>query len=191
MENLSITYQTKKAIAVVIIGILVVILAILTIIAFELTTIQSLIMSWILTTAYAIFGILIVDPRIIINPTQTIEREVPVEVEREVIRTIQIPMENKTIEVVDRPIYIEVPVEVEKTIYRTRTIERRHKHLNIPKYEFLGSTQTKTYHKRTCKFSKMLKKKFKLHSNNKNFFKKKHYKACKTCINKKKNKVRN
>lgn len=187
MENTSITYQTKKAIAVIIIGILVVILAILTIIAFELNTIQSIIMSWILTTAYAIFGILIVDPRTIINSTQMTEKEVirEVPVDREVIRTIQIPMENKTIEVVDRPVYIEVPVEVEKTIYRTRTIERKHKHLNIPHFKFIGSIKTRKYHKRTCKFSKMLKNKFKLHSNSKAFFKRKHYKACKACINKK------
>jgi len=75
----------------------------------------------------------------------------------------------------------EVPVE--RIVYRT--IEKQHKKLNIPKFKFIGSTQTKTYHNRNCKFSKMLKNKYKLHSNSKVFFKRKHYKACKVCVKRK------
>ena len=97
-------------------------------------------------------------------------------------------MENRTIEVVDRPVIQEVirevPVEIEKEVIRY--IERKHKKLNFPHFEFIGSTQTKTYHRRTCKFSKMLKNKYKLHSNTKAMFKRKHYHACKACINNKK-----
>jgi hypothetical protein len=169
---------------VAIVGILTIILAILIPLVFQLTIVQIVFLCWILTALYAIFIVLVVDPRL--NPRQIqlmkteVIRNVPCEVEKEVIRNV----------FVDRPIIVEkevikqVPYEVEKTVYRT--IEAPHISLNIPRYEFIGSTQTKTYHRRTCKFSKMLKNKFKEHSNSASFFKKKHYKACKTCINIKK-----
>lgn len=159
----------------------------------QLTTVQTLVLSWVLTTGYAAFGILVIDPRI--NPIQIVETEVVKEVPFEVVREvfvdrpiivekevpIQIPMEIKTIQVVEKE--VKVPVYRDKIVYKTKYVERKRKKLNIPKYKFLASTQTKTYHKRTCKFSKLIKNKYKLHSNAKSTFKKKHYKACKACIN--------
>jgi len=180
MTNLSKYNQTKRNIAlvlVILLGMFTMVLAVLIILAFELTAVQNVILCWILTTLYAIFIVLIVDPRI--NP-----RSIQI-VERQVIRNI--PYEVNKPVFVDRPVIVEkeviknVPYEVQKTVYRT--IETPHETLNIPRYEFIGSTQTKTYHRRTCKFSKMLKNKFKEHSNSALFFKKKHYKACKSCIN--------
>jgi hypothetical protein len=145
-------------------------------------------MSWILTTAYALFAFFMIDPRININPVQYVDRPVVERViqvvEKPIIKEIQIPMENRIIEVIEKPVIQEVIKYVDRPVYRT--IEKKTRKINIPKFNFIGSTQTKTYHKRTCKFSKMLKNKFKLHSNNASFFKKKHYKACKTCLKSKK-----
>jgi hypothetical protein len=141
-------------------------------------------MSWLLTTAFALFAFFLIDPVVKINPVRYVEKPVIQEViqivEKPTVREIQIPMENRVIEVVEKPVIQEVIRYVDRPVYTT--IEKQTKRLNIPKFKFLGSTQTRTYHKRTCKFSKMLKKKFKLQSNSASFFKKKHYNACKTCL---------
>lgn len=198
MENLFRLDKTTKNIVVVLLGMLIVLVIALLTIVLELTTVQTLVLSWVLTTGYAVFGILIVDPRI--NPVRVIKtevvRDVPFEVVREVFVDrpviverevpIQIPMETKTIQVVEKE--VKVPVYRDKIVYKNKYIERKRKKLNIPKYAFLASTQTRTYHKRTCKFSKLIKNKYKLHSNAKSIFKKKHFKACKACINVKRKK---
>ena len=189
MEQLPITNQARKIMITLIVGVLVIVLALLSSILLNFNLLENVVMSWILTTAYALFAFFMVDPIVRVNPVQIVEKPVVQEiikiVEKPVFREIQIPMENKVIEVVEKPVIQEVirEVPVERIVYRT--IERKHKKLNIPKFNFIGSTQTRTYHKRTCKFSKMLKKKFKLHSNSKAFFKRKHFKACKTCLKKK------
>jgi hypothetical protein len=189
MNNLPTTNKTKQILIAVIVGIMVIILAILTIIVLNVNLFVNILIFWSLATFYALFAFFLVDaPVIQINPERIVEKPVyrdviqivekPVyrDVIKEVEKPIQIPIENKTIEVVEKPIYIETPVI--KRIY----IEKPRQMLNIPRYKFIGSTQTKTYHKRNCKFAKMLKRKYKLHSNNKAFFKRKHYKACKTCM---------
>ncbi len=184
MENEIIKNNMFRVILAIIVGAMVITLAILMSIIFEFGIVGNLVTSWILTTAYALFAFFLIDPKVIFNPVKFVDRpviqevirEIPVEVEKiveiEKIVHIQIPMENKTIEVIDRPVIQEV----------IRYVEKEHKQVNIPKFEFIGSTQTETYHKRTCKFSKMLKNKYKLHSNSKTFFKRKHYHACKACI---------
>ncbi len=184
MDNLLITNKTKQVLIAILVGIMVImviIIAILTIIILNVNLFVNILTFWLLTTFYSLFAFFLVDsPVMSINPEKTIEKPVYRNlihvVEKPVIQEIQIPIENKVIEVVEK----EVPVE--RIIYRT--IEKKPIRPNIPKYEFIGSTQTKTYHKRTCKFSKMLKRKYKLHSNNKLFFKRKDYKACKSCLKK-------
>jgi len=188
MEQLPITNQARKILITIIVGVLVIVFAILTSIFLNFSLVGNLVMSWILTALYALFAFFMVDPIVKVNPTRIIEKPVVEEiiqiVEKPIVKEIQIPMENRVIEVVEKPVIKEVirEVPVEKVVYRT--IERKHKSLNIPKFDFIGSTQTRTYHKRTCKFSKMLKKKFKLHSNSRAFFKRKHFRACKTCLKK-------
>jgi hypothetical protein len=184
--------QALKAILIVITGIMTIILAILMSIAFEFGIVGNLVMSWLLTTAYALFGFFLIDPAVKINPIRVVEKpvihEVVQVVEKPVLREIQIPMENRIIEVVDRPVIKEVPypVEVEKRVIRYIERKHRQKKLNIPKFKFIGSTEARTFHKRTCRFSKLIKKKYKAHSNTKMFFKRKHYHACESCIKKKK-----
>jgi len=158
--------------------------AILTSITFKFNTLGNVVMSWLLTTAYAIFSFFLIEPVVEVKPVQYVEKPIVQETIRVVEKQvpIQIPIENRVIEVVEKPVIqrVEIPVEVEKPVY----IREERIKLNIPKYNFVGSTETKTFHKRNCKFSKLIKKKYKVHNNNKSFFKKKHFHGCKACIKK-------
>ena len=87
----------------------------------------------------------------------------------------------------DRPIYKEVIVE--KPVYRdvVRPVYTSSKaKLNIPKYQFVGSKQTRKFHKRTCRLGKLIKKKYKISNNSQAHFRNMKFKACKVCILKKK-----
>lgn len=46
---------------------------------------------------------------------------------------------------------------------------------------YLGSTQTNTYHKNDCRFSKLIKSKYKIEDDNKEYFKKLNFIPCKIC----------
>lgn len=182
--------QLKKLLIAGIIGALTIILAIFLSITLEFNLVENLVMSWILTTFFALFAFFTVEP--IIRPVQYVEKPVIQEVirivEKPIIKEIQIPMENRIIEVIEKPVIQETIKYVDRPVYiksKARIITRKSKKLNIPRFNFIASTQTRTYHKRTCKFARMLKKKFKLHSNSKAFFKRKHFKACKTCLKQK------
>lgn len=151
---------------------------------FNLT--RNLVMGWILTTLYAVFVIMLYGTDIrreIIERKVYVDRPVEIEKIKEVIKEvpIQIPVENKTIEVIEKPVFRdivrEVPVRFE--------VEKPRKRLNIPKYNFVASKITRRYHKRNCRLGKLIKKKYKIHSNSKAFFKRKKYKACKMCIKRK------
>lgn len=115
---------------------------------------------------------------------------------KQVFNTHTITQEKEVIKEIEKPIYIEK--EVEKPVYIDRPVDREvirevpkhiyvqspRTHLNIPKYEFLGSTETKTYHQRNCRLSKLIKKKYKLSNNFESFFQKKKFSPCKMCIKK-------
>ena len=163
---------------------LVIVSAILASIIFNLELVENLVMAWVLTTLYALFAFYLID-----SSTTMIIRQKPIYVDREVIRQvpvqvpIQIPVENKTVEVIQVPgktVYVDRPVIKTRTVY----VEKKRKHLDIPKYNYIASTQTKRYHTRNCRLGKLVKRKYKIHSNSQAFFKKKKFKACKMCIRK-------
>jgi len=96
---------------------------------------------------------------------------------------------------INRTVIKEVPVEkpvirfVEKPITRFfgRNViiqEPPKKKLNIPKYDYVGSSETKTYHKHSCRLGKLIKRKYKLSNNSEDFFKKRGFKRCKACFGK-------
>ncbi len=87
---------------------------------------------------------------------------------------------------VEKIVEIERPVEILKIVERPviEYREKPRKKLNIPKYEFNGSTETKTYHKRTCRFSKLIKKNHKVSNDSEAYFKRNKYVPCKMCIDK-------
>jgi hypothetical protein len=167
-----------KAIVAVLIAAMSVAIVLLTSLTFSLTLVENLVLSWITTTAFSIFLFFLFD-RDIIAPLRIVEK--PVYIEKEVIKfvdnPIQIPIENKTIEVVDRPTI--VYRDIVRPLVQRMTSKRK---LNIPKYRYLGSINTRRYHKKTCRLSKLIKKKFKIQSNSQKFFINKHYKACKSCL---------
>ncbi len=63
-----------------------------------------------------------------------------------------------------------------------KPLEKKLEKPEIHKFEYVGSNQTKTYHKKNCRFSKLIKNKFKEHSDSKVFFTNRKYKECKVCI---------
>lgn len=136
----------------VFIAVLFIFLVIVTLYLFDLTDVQEMLFIGILILVY-----LILSP-ILMRTKKT--REIKVLG----VKTIEKPVEKRVI--------------VKRNVY----IEKKRKKLNIPKFDYLGSTQTKTYHKRSCRLGKLIKKKYKESSNTKSFFKKRGYKACKVCI---------
>jgi Ca2+/Na+ antiporter len=88
-----------------------------------------------------------------------IEKEVP----KEVIKEVK----------VEKPVYIQAPAPARKKV-------------QIKKYEYVASSEEKTYHKRTCRFAKLIKRKYKESNDSEEYFKKKGYEPCKVCIKPKK-----
>jgi len=176
MEDTQKETRAIKNLIVILVGALIIVGVLLINAIFKLATVHIVVVCWIVTTLFAIWAILIVDPKVTINPVRTLIKEVPVEKQVFIDR----PVEKQVF--VDRPVIIEKEVikEVPKIVYRTTP----HRKLEIPKYDFIGSTETRTYHKRNCRFSKLIKKKYKVHSNSASTFKSKHFKACKSCIKK-------
>ena len=84
--------------------------------------------------------------------------------------------------IIEKPIVkiIEKPVikEVEKKVF----IEKLVKETPPPKYKYVGSVNTKTYHKESCKFSKLIDDKYKVSKNDVEYFQGKGYKPCKVCL---------
>jgi len=172
--------ENRNTIVMVLVGILTVIFVVLVSLILEFGLVQNLVLSWVFTTIFSLFAFfLFSDGKIFVqekvryvdNPIY-VDRPFEVEKIKEVPVAIQIPVENKTIEVVDRPVYRDV----------VRFVNSPVRKLEIPKFEYVASSQTKKYHKRSCRLGKLIKNKFKVHSNSQAFFKRKKYKACKVCI---------
>ncbi len=183
--NERIIEKKKPIVLIVILGIMVIDLAVLISISFSFNLVQNIIMGWIFSMVYALLMFLFFGGQMVL------ERNVDnySEVEKEVVKIVPgekeleiFAVDNPTVKVVEKPVvrnvYIEVPKE--KIVYK----EKSRKKLNIPKYNFVGSTESKTYHKRTCRFSKLIKRKYKLSDNSENFFKKNKFKKCKICLGK-------
>jgi hypothetical protein len=57
--------------------------------------------------------------------------------------------------------------------------------VSIPHYDYVGSSQTRTYHLKDCNLAKKIPAKLKLMNNSDLFFKKRKFKRCKICLKKK------
>jgi hypothetical protein len=140
-------------------GLIAILITITIYLLLDLSLFQTILFGWGLTIIYSIFVI------ILITNLATSYRRIKV---KEVIKEVE------------KPVYIETPVI--KEVY----VEKPRKKLNIPKYNYVASTETKTYHTRNCRLGKLIKKKFKVSNNQVSFFKKRNYKSCKVCIKPKK-----
>jgi hypothetical protein len=183
-----IVWNKRYLLIAVILAALVVCLALFISLALQFDIVQNLVMSWVFTTFYAVAAFFLLDAKVLrevrsFEQVPVVERvEVPVqvpifkevikEVEKPVIQTVEIP--KFEYRYVDRPVIRKVT----KTVY----VEKARKKLNIPKFNFVGSSEEKRFHTRFCRLGKLIKKSHKVHSNTKAFFKRKHFKACKVCI---------
>jgi len=102
--------------------------------------------------------------------TRTEQKEVIVErpVIRDVVREVEVPVREEVIREVEKKVYVETP--------RVK--------LNIPHYEYLASSEAKTYHSRNCRLGKLIKRKYKISNNERGYFVRKGFVACKVCITK-------
>lgn len=168
--------KSEKSISIVVAaGILIIISVVLISLFFQLNLTGFLILGWLLTFFYSLFAFIMLR-----NP---VENHTQIEV-KEVIKEVEKPVyvEKK----VEKPVYLDKPVYVEKKVYVDKPvyIEKKRKKLNIPRYDYVASTETKTYHTRNCRLGKLIKRKYKLSSNDKRDFIRKKFKACKVCIKK-------
>ena len=143
------------------IGIFLIILFTIILFVTMIDTLYKVILAAFLVVLYAIVLFFLLEPKIL--------RE---------IRHTQL----RTSEPIIKEVIVEKPVqiihEIEKPIYYTNP----RKTLSIPKYDYVGSSETKTFHLRNCRLGKLIKKKYKLVSNEKTFFTKNKYKPCQVCI---------
>ncbi len=147
---------------------------------FSFDLIQKILVALITLVCYAIFLFFLLEPKSLREVTQKIIETVENPVYREIYLDRPVVKEVPVI----REIVRNVPVPEYREVIKPVYIERKRKKLNIPKYKFLGSTETKTYHLRSCRFGKLIKRKYKVSNNSKKFFTSKKFKACKMCISK-------
>jgi len=157
-------------------GILLILVEIFALFLLDLSTLLALIFGVFLIICYAVALFFLLDPEFLteINKTKVISYH-PSQIiaERQpVVKEQQAPIIKEQIR------YVEVPREkiVEKIVEVPR------KKLVIPKYEFIGSSETKVYHKRSCRFRKLIKRKYQVNSNDIKYFTSKKYTPCKVCL---------
>lgn len=150
----------------------------------------------VLCIVYAIILYFLLEPKVIkeINKkeTRTISKEIVKEIPtvKEVVK--EVPITKEIVKEVYKPVPVvqevvkevvrEVKVPVVKEV-KVPVVVPRPK-LDIPKYDFVASMLTKTYHKSNCRLSKSIKRKYKEYSNDEWDFKRKKYSPCKVCVTK-------
>lgn len=169
-------------------GIVTILLVAFAIAYFDPTMTQAFIIIIAAVLFYSGILLFLLEPKILrkvhTKEIQYIDRPVV----KEVVRIVEKPVIHEVIKTVEKPIIRRIFVDkpVEKEVVKRIFFEKERKKLNIPKYEFIGSSQTKTYHKRSCRLGKSIKRKYKISNNSEEYFKKKGFTACKLCMKAKK-----
>jgi len=168
----------------IIVGVLLTVICVIFITSFGLDTNQTIIFILLIVAFYIITLSFLFEHRLIREIINTITRTVEKPSE-------EVPNKVPNKEVVkrfDRPVFY----ELEKPIIRDviRIVERpvfvKGERLNIPRYDYIGSSETKNYHKKSCRFGKLIKKKYKVLNNDPKYFVRNGFSPCKVCILKKK-----
>jgi hypothetical protein len=149
----------------------------------DLNATNAWILAFVLVTIFGVSIYFLMEPkkereikqRIIETELKSVDRPVI----KEVIKTVE----------VEKPIVKEVPILKEiqvyrepKTVYADYTpIKRSSKRKSYMTYDFIGSEQTKTYHRANCRLGKSIIAKYKLKGSTASFFRKKGYSSCKVC----------
>lgn len=180
------------------IGVVLVAIEFISIPLFGMSPLSAIVLGLILIVIYAVVLFFLLEPKIMREVFQTTVKTVEKPTYKEIIKTVEKPVvrtvEKPVIKEVTKEVTVEKPVyrTIEKPVVRTVTkpvvkyVERVRKRLNIPKYDYLGSSETKVYHKRSCRLSKLIKRKYKVSSNSILYFKNRGYKPCEVCILKRK-----
>lgn len=158
----------------------------------DLNSTEIWISAFILITIFGVTIYFLIEPqkekeirqKIIETEIRTVEKPIikevikTIEVEKPIIQEIQTPRETQTI-VREVPVYKDL-----KSVYAdySYTPIKTTKKKTYKTYGFIGSTETKTYHKSNCRFSKLIKPKYKLRGTTESFFKRKKYTPCKVCL---------
>lgn len=152
----------------------------------------SLMLALALLVIYAIILFFLLEPKVLrevkYSTIKTVETPIlkEVSVEKPVIRTVEKIVEKPVERIVEKPVYKTIEKPVIRTITKHVVRFKERPKLNIPRYDYTGSTQTKVYHTRYCRLGKLIKKRYALHANTQDFFKKRKFAPCKVCILKEK-----
>lgn len=168
--------EEGNAVIAVIVGILLFFISLIIIFGFGLNIIQIVVFILLIIAFYIIVLSFLFEKRWIKEIINTIIQVEEKYIEKEVIKKVDRPV----IYEVEKPIIRDVIKPIDRLV-----IIKRDK-LNIPKYKYIGSSQTKNYHKKTCRFGKLIKKKYKVLNNEPKYFITKGYSPCKVCILKEK-----
>jgi len=169
----------------IIVGVLLLIIALILIFGFDLTTNQTIVFIVFIIVFYIVVLSFLFEHKlireIINNITRTEENPVYLksqnkEITKEIIKRVDKPV----IYEVEKPIIRNVITPIDRMVFMKR------EKLNIPRYDYIGSSETKNYHKKSCRLGKLIKKKYKLLNNDPKFFIKRGFSPCKVCILKEK-----
>ncbi|MDP2925641.1 MAG: hypothetical protein Q8N99_04675 [Nanoarchaeota archaeon] len=147
----------------VIIGIVIVFAFFLILYIFNINILYRVMLACFFIVVYAIVLFFLLEPSLLREVSHITIQKVNNPLVREVI--------------IEKP--VQVVHEVEKRIYYTNMPKKK---LNIPKYDYIGSSLTKIYHKKSCRLGKSIKKKYKVQNSDVNFYIKNDYNPCKFCI---------
>jgi len=156
------SFYTFEGLTAIIIGFLMVGGLIVSVLVFNFTFKQATILAGIMVLVYvlAIFSLF----------REQFFREIR---QRE-IRTVETRDYRTQVVEKDRPVAMP-----SKTRYLV--VEKPREKLNIPSYDFRGSSETKIYHKKSCRLGKSIKKKNLVSNNDASYFAVRGYKPCKLC----------
>lgn len=160
----------------VIVGILLFFIGLIITFGFGFNITQIIIFIFIIIAFYIIVLSFLFEKRWIKEIINTITRIEEKNVEKEVIKRIEKPV----IYEIEKPVIRDVIKPVDRLV-----IMKREK-LNIPKYNYVASSQTKTYHKKTCRLGKLIKRKYAINHNDPRYFTRMGFSPCKVCILKQK-----
>jgi len=173
-------WNQKNIIFALILTILLIAIEFIAVILLELSPMDASVLGFLLIFIYAVVLFFLVEPTLVREIKSSDVRVIGDSggvriVERPVIRTVERPVIQEVEKVVKKP----VPFYIEK----------KRKKLNIPKYKYVGSSESKTYHKKSCRLGKLIKKKYKLNSNTESYFKIRKFEPCKVCLKKSAKKI--
>lgn len=167
-------FNARNIFLALLIGVILIIGTFLAIIFFEFSLTNSLLLTLIIVIFYAGVLFFLLEPGIL---KEVHTREV------EYQRIQQPPIIKEIPKEVIKKVIVEKPVEkiVEKPIIRRVLVEAPRKKLNIPRYKYVGSSETKVYHKKSCRLGRSIKRSHKVSKNTTSYYKARGYKACKVC----------